>query len=131
MTKAPDTIGELMTRDVVAVAPDDRVRRALTLMIEHEIGSVVVVENEEPVGIFTERDITRRVLTDETLLDRRVGDVMSAPPVTGRPTDEVVDVFDVMNGKGIRRLPVVEGGRLVGIVTEGDLRRWVEQVSRE
>jgi CBS domain-containing protein len=131
MTRAPDTIGELMTKDVVTVAPDDRVRDALRKMIDHDFGSVVVAEDDRAVGIFTERDVTRHVLTDAALLDERVGDLMSAPPITVQPGDQIVDVFDLMNGKGIRRLPVVEGERLVGIVTEGDLRRWVGQVAKE
>jgi CBS domain-containing protein len=132
MTRAPDTVGELMTKDVVTVAPDAAVRDALRAMIDHDIGSVVVVDAEgTPVGVFTERDVTRHVLTDAALLDERVGDLMSAPPITVAPGDQVVDVFEVMNGKGVRRLPVVDEGRLVGIVTEGDLRRWVGQVANE
>ena len=131
MTRAPDTIGELMTTDVVTVAPDDRVRDALRKMIDHDIGSVVVAEDGRAAGMFTERDVTRHVLTDAALLDERVADLMSTPPITAGPADQVVDVFDLMNGTGIRRLPVVEGERLVGIVTEGDLRRWVGRVSRE
>jgi CBS domain-containing protein len=131
MTRAPDTIGELMTRDVVTVGPDDRVRDALRKMIDHDFGSVVVAEDGRAVGVFTERDVTRHVLTDAALLDERVGDLMSGPPITVQPTDQIVDVFDLMNGKGIRRLPVVDGDRLVGIVTEGDLRRWVGRVAKE
>jgi CBS domain-containing protein len=131
MTRAPDTIGELMTTDVVTVGPDDRVRDALQAMIDHDFGSIVVAEEGRPVGVFTERDVTRRVLTDAGLLEQRVRDLMSAPPITVQPGDQVVDVFELMNGKGIRRLPVVEGDRLVGIVTEGDLRRWVGLVAKE
>ncbi len=131
MTRAPDTIGELMSTDVVTVAPDDPVREALRKMIDHDFGSVVVAQDGRAVGMFTERDVTRHVLTDAALLDERVGDLMSAPPITVQPGDQIVDVFDLMNGKGIRRLPVVEGDRLVGIVTEGDLRRWVGQVAKE
>jgi CBS domain-containing protein len=132
MARAPDAIGELMTKDVVSVRPDARVRAALQAMIDHDIGSVVVVDEDgRAVGVFTERDVTRHVLTDAALLDERVGDLMSSPPVIVAPDDQVVDVFEVMNGKGIRRLPVVDEGRLVGIVTEGDLRRWVDQVAHE
>jgi CBS domain-containing protein len=131
MSTAPDTIGELMSTDVVTIAPDDRVRDALRAMIDHDFGSVVVEEDGRPVGMFTERDVTRHVLSDAALLDERVGDLMSTPPITVGPGDQVVDVFELMNGKGIRRLPVVEGDRLVGIVTEGDLRRWVGRVAKE
>ncbi len=132
MTRAPDTIGELMTRDVVTVAPDATVRDALRAMIDHDFGSVVVADAEgRALGVFTERDVTRHVLTDAALLDERVADLMSAPPITVAPHEQVVDVFELMNQKNIRRLPVVEDGRLVGIVTEGDLRRWVGQVAKE
>jgi CBS domain-containing protein len=120
-----------MRTEVVTVGADARVREALQAMIDHDIGSVVVTDAERVAGIFTERDVTRRVLTDDGFLDERVGDVMSGPPVTVAPEAEVVAAFDLMNVKGIRRLPVVEDGRLVGIVTEGDLRRWVGQVAKE
>jgi CBS domain-containing protein len=131
MTKAPDTVGELMTTDVVTVAPDATARDALRAMIEHDIGSVVVQEGDAAVGVFTERDVTRHLLSNEAVLDKRVHDLMSTPPIAVAPSEQVIDVFDVMNAKRIRRLLVVEGGRLVGIVTEGDLRRWVGQVAKE
>lgn len=132
MTRAPDTVGELMTKNVVTVAPSARVREALQAMVDHDIGSVVVVDaDRRPLGVFTERDVTRHVLTDVALLNEAVSELMSAPAVTVQPLDQVVDGFEVMNGKRIRRLPVVEGDRLVGIVTEGDLRRWVGQVAKE
>jgi CBS domain-containing protein len=132
MTRAPDAIGELMTRDVVTVPPDASVRDALRAMIDRDIGSVIVVDADgRAAGVFTERDVTRHVITDAALLDEPVADLMSSPLITVAPGDQVVDVFELMNGKGIRRLPVVEDGRLVGIVTEGDLRRWVGQVARE
>jgi len=131
MTRAADTIGELMTSDVVTVPPDSTVRDALRQMIEHDIGSVVVTEGGRAIGVFTERDVTRHVLTDAALLDEQVRDLMSSSVISVAPADQVVDVFELMNSKSIRRLPVVEGDRLVGIITEGDLRRWVGQVAKE
>jgi CBS domain-containing protein len=131
MTRAPDTIGELMTTEVVTVTPETSVRDALARMIEHDIGSVVVAEGSTALGVFTERDVTRHVLTDVGFLDEPVGAIMSTRLVTRGPDAPVVNVFDLMNELGIRRLPVVDDDRLVGIVTEGDLRRWVGQVARE
>ncbi len=131
MTKAPDRVRELMTVGVVTVEPGDTVATALRRMIDHDIGAVVVVEGERPVGVFTERDVTRRVLTDRDLLERPVGEVMSSPVVTTDPDAEIVFVFETMNERKIRRLPVVEGGRLVGILTERDLLRWVDAVANE
>lgn len=131
MTTTKDTVGEIMTRDVVTVTPEDTVERAVRTMVERDIGSVVVQDSGEPVGLFTERDVTRRILDDSGLLKRRLGDVMSSPVVTAEPGQQIVDAFELMNAKNVRRLPVVEGGRLVGIVTERDLLRWVGVVAVE
>jgi len=119
-----------MTADVVTVVATDPVREAIARMLAPDIGSVVVVEDGAPVGLFTERDLTRRILSEDDLLDRPVADVMAASLVTVELGTEVVDAFALMNERGIRRLPVVADGRLVGIVTEGDLRRWVGDVAK-
>ena len=131
MVKAPDFVQQMMSSPVVHVAPDNSVADALRAMIDRDIGAVVVVEDGKPVGVFTERDVSRRILDDSKLLDRWVGDVMSAPVVTVTPMDEVVFIFRLMTNKRIRRLPVVDGNRLVGIVTERDLLRWVDAVASE
>jgi CBS domain-containing protein len=131
VVKAPDFVQQMMSSPVVRVAPDDSVADALRAMIDRDIGAVVVVDDGRPVGVFTERDVSRRILDDRELLIRRVGDVMSAPVVSVAPTDEVVFIFGLMTDKRIRRLPVVEGDRLVGIITERDLLRWVDAVASE
>lgn len=131
MGEAPDTVGEVMMTDVVGVVPDDTVERAIRAMVERDIGSVVVVEGDRPAGVFTERDLARRILDDAELLGRRVGDVMSAPVISTTPNAEMIEAFDLMNARHVRRLPVVDGDRLVGIVTERDLLRWVGDVAAE
>ena len=131
MVKAPDFVQQMMSTPVVHVAPDDSVADALRAMIDRDIGAVVVVDDGRPVGVFTERDVSRRILDDDELLVRRVGDVMSAPVISVAPTDEVVFIFGLMTDRRIRRLPVVEGDRLVGIITERDLLRWVDEVASE
>ena len=131
MTSDADTVHGVMTSEVVTVAPSDPVREAIAKMSAGDIGSVVVVEDGSPIGLFTERDLTRRILLDADLLDRPVADVMSGRPVTAEVSTEVVEAFELMNANGVRRLPVVADGRLVGIVTEGDLRRWVGNVAKE
>ena len=132
MTRAPDTVAELMTTDVVAVAPTDSVADALRAMLAADIGSVVVVEEGAPVGVFTERDLSRRILDDPELTSREIGDVMASPVEMIPPEAEIVAAFEHMNGRNVRRLPVVDAdGRLVGIVTERDLLRWVGEVANE
>ncbi|HYX79977.1 MAG TPA: CBS domain-containing protein [Actinomycetota bacterium] len=120
----------VMTSEVVTVGPDDPVETAIRAMLDHDIGAVVVARDGEPLGLFTERDVTRRVLDGEDLLHRPVSEVMSAPAVTVAADTEVVEIFKLMNDRRIRRLPIVEDGKLVGIVTERDLLRWVDAVAR-
>jgi CBS domain-containing protein len=129
MTTEEDLVQGIMSSPVIHVAPHATVAQALRTMIDHDIGAVVVVDGASPVGVFTERDVTRRLLDDEDLLDREVGEVMSTPVTTVNPADEVVFIFRLMTERGIRRLPVVDGGRLAGIVTERDLLRWVDAVA--
>ena len=124
-----DRVRGIMSSPVVHVAPHATVSQALRTMIDRDIGAVVVVEGTTAVGVFTERDLTRRLLDDEGLLDHEVGEVMSTPVTTVNPADEVVFIFRLMTEQRIRRLPVVDGGQLVGIVTERDLLRWVDAVA--
>jgi CBS domain-containing protein len=131
MARPGDYVKGVMNAPVVHVAPHATVAQALRAMIDHDIGAVVVSENEAPVGVFTERDLTRRVLDDPELLGREVREVMSSPVTTVTLEDEVVFIFRLMTEHRIRRLPVVEDGRLVGIVTERDLLRWVDAVATE
>lgn len=131
MKRAPDTVGEIMTREVVTVEPDESVRHAVRLMVEHAIGAVIVQEARRPVGVFTERDLTRSILEHADTLDRRVGEMMSAPVVSSGPGEQIVDAFQLMNDRGIRRLAIMEDDRLVGVVTERDLLRWVGAVAAE
>ncbi len=83
------------------------------------------------MGVFTERDLTRRILEDTELLQRKIEDVMSAPVVVTRPDVQMIEAFDLMNARNIRRLPIVEDERIVGIVTERDLLKWVGAVAAE
>lgn len=129
MSMDEDRVEGIMSSPVVHVAPHATVAQALRTMLDHDIGAVVVVDGESVVGVFTERDLTKRLLDDEALLDRELNEVMSTPVTTVNPSDEVVFIFRLMTEKRIRRLPVIDGGLLVGIVTERDLLRWVDAVA--
>ncbi|HEY1331818.1 MAG TPA: CBS domain-containing protein [Actinomycetota bacterium] len=129
MPETSDYVSGIMSAPVVTVAKQATVAQALRAMIDHDFGAVVVTDGSSPVGVFTERDLTRRILEDPDLLEHPVADVMSSPLVTVAPGDEVVFVFQLMSEKGIRRLPVLDGGKLVGIVTERDLLTWVDAVA--
>jgi len=125
---AEDTVGAIMTREPVTIKSDAPVRKALQTMIKHDIGSLIVVKNGQAVGMVTERDVTRRSLRPaktKGVYDRPVTRFMTRPVITLSPSAPVWEAFETMVTKKIRRLPIVEQGRLVGIVTERDLFKWV------
>lgn len=124
-------ISEIMTRKVVALDISERVEEALRLMVKFDVGSVVVTDKENPVGIITERDITRAALRGDSLLRLPVRGLMSRPIQTVTPDTEIWRTFELMLKLGVRRLPVVDNGKVVGIVTEQDLTRWVLRVFYE
>jgi CBS domain-containing protein len=118
-------LSEIMTRKVVTVDISERVEEALRLMVKYDIGSIVVTDKEKPVGIITERDITRTALRGDSMLRIPARSLMSRPLQTVTPDIEIWRAFELMLKLGVRRLPVVKDGKLVGLVTEKDLTRWV------
>ena len=109
---------------VATIRPDQTVREALERFAERNIGALVVVDDaERAVGMITERGILRAALTNERVLSATVGAVMTREVVIGRPSDDLMSVAHTMTEKRIRHLPVMDQGRLVGIVSLGDLVR--------
>lgn len=120
----PVFVREIMTPTIIGVDVSSTVKEAAELMIERGIGSVVVTEGGKPVGILTERDILKRVVAKALDPSKtRVREVMSSPLITVKPDTYIVDANKLMVEKGIRRLVVVEDDKAVGIVTEKDLLR--------
>ncbi len=129
--KTEDTLAFIMTKKVITISQKDKVTQALTLMTRNDIGSLVVVDEDRPVGIVTERDIVRRLVNDWATPKIPVMDLMSHPLVTAEPETPSWEAFRTMLKQRIRRLPVLDRGKLVGIVTERDLFRWVLLVAYE
>ncbi len=115
---------DIMVRDVVTISPDKTAQEAARLMAEHGIGSVVVMDSDKVVGIVTERDLVRKVCAKDIPSSRvRIQDVMSTPIITGEPDLPIEAAVQRMFNNKIRRLPVVENGKLVGIVTISDIAK--------
>jgi CBS domain-containing protein len=131
MKGADRALSDIMTTKVVTLDITERVEEALRLMIKFDIGSVVVTDKQKPVGIVTERDMTRAALRGDSLLKLPVRSLMSRPLQTATSNLEIQVAFETMLKLGVRRLPVVEGEKLVGIVTEKDLMRWVLRIFYE
>ena len=107
---------------VVTIAEDQPVLEALRLMAEHHIGAVVVMRGDELTGIASERDYARKVaLLGRSSSDTPVATIMSSPVVCVGPSESVSDCMAIMTERHIRHLPVLDGGRLLGIVSIGDL----------
>jgi CBS domain-containing protein len=118
-TIVPDVI---RAQKLVTLTSEASVRQAAHLMSERGIGAVMVVEELKLIGIFTERDVATRVVASGLDPDAtNLGQVMTADPDTLKPTDTVRDALDMMKMHGYRHLPVVQGRKLVGIVSIRDL----------
>jgi CBS domain-containing protein len=115
-------------QDPVTLARDIKVREAVQLMAKRRIGAVMVVEDGKLLGIFTERDAMVRIVAESRDPDATtLGEAMTADPQTIQASDSVVMALEMMNQRGFRHLPVVEGDRLVGIVSIRDLYRTVKE----
>lgn len=126
-----EIVSEIMTRTVKTANSSEKVKQALQIMVSNDIGSLVVVENGKPVGILTERDITRRLLKGGDIMTSSIGDLCSKPLIAVKPDTPIWEAFETMLRKKIRRLPILENQKLAGIVTERDLFKWVVKVTYE
>ena len=117
------TLGDLMSGQVIAVAPEDTLGEAAERMAGHDVGSAVVVEHGRLIGILTERDILRAVAGRVHSSEARVREWMTADPVTADEGTSVAEALETMMEHGFRHLPVVEGGRTLGVVSIRDVLR--------
>ena len=107
---------------VVAVPQEAPVLEVIRLMAEHHIGSVLVMRGSDLLGIATERDYARKViLQGRSSSDTPVGQIMSSPVISVLPTDTAQTCMQLMTERKIRHLPVLEEGRVLGIISIGDL----------
>jgi len=117
--------------EIMNEGPVDVVERGLNVMYAASImkerarGSLVVVDNGKPVGIITERDIVRRLVAEgKSASATKVGEIMSTPLISVGPEATVAAAVRVMYENGIRRLPIVENDRVIGMLTVTDLARY-------
>jgi CBS domain-containing protein len=114
-------IADLMARDPISCPPDAPIRTAAELMRDRDTGDVVVVDGGAVRGIVTDRDITVRAVADGQGPDTPLSQVLSGQVVAVKPDDRIERAVDLMREHAVRRIPVVEGDQLVGIVSIGDL----------
>jgi CBS domain-containing protein len=106
--------------------PEATVFEAIQLMADKNIGAVLVMSGDTLLGVFSERDYARKVaLKGKTSRETQVREVIGTPPVTATPTDTIEACMKLMTAHRVRHLPVLEGGRVVGLVSIGDLVNWI------
>jgi CBS domain-containing protein len=117
-------IEKLMTRNVITLPADASVYDAVKLMNKNKIGCLVVVDNSHIVGILTERDLLERVLEKcRNPKETRISEIMTRHVITGKPNMELSEATEVMFKNKVKKLPIIEKNRLVGIVTLTDIAR--------
>jgi len=115
-------VRDIMTRTVITATPDMTAAQAGKRMVEHKVGSVIIVKEGEPLGIVTESDMVAKVISKNVKPSAiKLEQLMSRPLITTRSSDDVNEAVLKMTQKRIRRLPVIDGGKLVGIVTDADI----------
>lgn len=120
--------------DVVTVAPEKRLLDAIALLTKHRIGALIVTAgNREVVGVLSERDIVRLLSNkDNNRFENTVASAMTAAVKTCRPDDTIQHVMQVMTSGRFRHLPVVENGKLAGVISIGDVVKLrLEEMERE
>lgn len=117
---------EQKSRDVWSLPPEASVYEAIQIMSEKQVGALLVMRNNHLVGFISERDYARKViLQGRSSRDTFVSEIMSAPVMTVSPAQTIDECMRLMTANRIRHLPVVEHGQVTGIVSIGDLVRWI------
>jgi CBS domain-containing protein len=123
------TVSRILERknsSVWSIAPDAMVYDAIKLMAQKNVGALLVLENNRLVGIISERDYTRKlILQGKSSKDTPVREIMTQELVTAEPNDNIGECMRIMTERRVRHLPVLQGPTLVGVVSIGDLLKWL------
>ena len=115
-------VREIMNRDVIGVDPDDTAEVAAQMMNRYDVGNLVVIKNKKAIGIVTEEDLVGKLVSKNLLPEKvKIEDIMTSPLITVSPNTSLTSAMRIMLKNNIRRLPIVEDRKLVGIITNKDI----------
>jgi CBS domain-containing protein len=130
-----ESIGPILKQKaghVCSVSPSDSVYDAIAQMAEKQVGALLVTFNEKIVGIVSERDYARKViLKGRSSKETPVSEIMSSPVVTVSPEHSVGECMELITDRHIRHLPVLNGEKIMGVISIGDLVNWILSAQRE
>ncbi|MHA7646604.1 CBS domain-containing protein [Nitrosopumilus sp. S4] len=115
------TIGDIMTKSVISVDSSITVNEAAKMMEDAKVGAVIVVENNKPVGIVTDRDFSVKVAAHAYQITAPIKQIMSSPVLTINSDETIRTAADLMHEERVRKLPVMQNGNVVGIITATDI----------
>jgi len=118
----PIPVREIMSMNIASASPGDTAEKAAKLMASREVGSVLIMKGEVPLGIITERDLVRKVISegkDPRLV--KLEDIMSEPLITASVDMEINEAAEFMERNNVHKLPLVNDGKIVGIITDHDV----------
>lgn len=117
-------VKDVMTKPVIKIGYNKSIREAAKVMAKNRVGSIIVVKDNKPIGIITETDMNKKIIAagkDPKKL--KVKDVMSSPILFSSPKDDIVVTVEKMKKHRIKRIPVLEKGKVVGVITNTDIAR--------
>jgi CBS domain-containing protein len=126
------SVKEIMNPNVVTLSPNATLKEAAEMMSQQKIGSIVIIDKNKPLGILTERDFATKIMLKPYSEDSKVSEVMSSPVIHVSSDQSVADIIDIMANKEIRKVPVIDDGKVVGIVTGTEfLRLFVQATDKD
>ncbi len=128
--KITDTVDQVLKQKtfnkILPISPEQTVHEALSLMAEYDVGALMVMSGSKLLGILSERDYARKgILHGHHSKDTKVREIMTSPVVSVTPRQTVDDCMNLMTQGHFRHLPVLEGDSVVGIISIGDMVKWV------
>jgi len=115
------TVKDIMTKSVISVDSTITVNEAAKMMEDAKVGAVIVMENNTPIGIVTDRDFAVKIVAHAYQITTPVKQIMSSPLIATSPDETVMMVADLMHTRNIRKLPVIDNDQVVGMITSTDL----------
>ena len=126
------SVKEIMNPNIVTLSPNATLKEAAEMMSRQKIGSIVIIDENKPLGIITERDFVTKIMLKPYSENSKVSEVMSSPVIHVSSDQSVADIIDIMANKEIRKVPVIDDGKVVGIVTGTEfLRLFVQATDKD